>query len=130
MFLGTEVGDLLSFDTAQQLAVKQDVGALGVIQAGLLFSGTSRVWKDPYVTGRNRDDTDRQNIGGPAGLGQGFCGSNLELEYVYRKVDITNESSGNSIAELTNAERTAWTATVPCTRHRSATSSSSATITS
>ena len=104
VFLGTEVGDLLSFDTAQQLAVKQDIGSLGVFQAGLLFSGNVKVWRDPYVTDRNRDDTGRQNLGGQL-VWDKFLGSNLELEYVYRKVDITNESSGNSIAELTNVER-------------------------
>jgi hypothetical protein len=104
VFLGTEVGDLLSFDSAQQLAVKQDIGSLGVFQAGLLFSGNVKVWRDPYLTGRDRDDTGRQNVGGQL-VWDKFLGSNLELEYVYRKVDITNESSGNSIAELTNADR-------------------------
>jgi hypothetical protein len=31
--------------------VKQEIGSLGVLQAGLLFSGTVRVWKAPFVTG-------------------------------------------------------------------------------
>ena len=47
VFLGTEVGDLLSFDTAQQLGVKQEIGSLGVLQAGLLFSGTSGSGRTP-----------------------------------------------------------------------------------
>jgi len=93
VFLGTEVGDLLSFDTAQQLAIKQDVRALGVMQAGLLFSGATRVWKDPYVTGQNRDDTDRKNMGAQFTWDKMF-GSNLELEYSIRKIDIGSEKSG------------------------------------
>ena len=103
VFLGTDVGDLLSFDTAQQLGIKQGVGSLGVFQAGLLFSGNVRVWKDPYVTGQNRDDTDRRNIGGQLVWDKIF-GSNLELEYSLRKVDIGSEKSGEFLG-LTNSEQ-------------------------
>jgi hypothetical protein len=104
VFLGTEVGDLLSFDTAQQLAMKQEVGSLGVMQAGLLFSGATRVWKDPYLTNQNRDDTDRRNMGAQFTWDKMF-GSNLELEYSIRKIDIGDEKSGDSIATLTNSDR-------------------------
>jgi hypothetical protein len=103
VFLGTEVGDLLSFDTAQQLAIKQGVGALGVMQAGLLFSGATRVWKDPYVTGQNRDDTDRRNMGAQFTWDKMF-GSNLELEYSIRKIDIGSEKSGEFLG-LSNANQ-------------------------
>jgi hypothetical protein len=103
IFLGTDLGDLLAFDTAQQLGVKQEVGRLGVFQAGILFSGTVRVWKDPYVTGQNRDDTSRQNIGGQLTWDRVF-GSNLELEYSARKVDIGSEKSGEFLG-LTNSQQ-------------------------
>lgn len=104
LFLGTEVGDLLSFDTAQQLGVKQEIGSFGVLQAGLLFSGIVRVWKDPFVTGEDRDDTSRQNVGGQLVWDKIF-GSNLELEYSFRKVDIGSEKSGDSLAFLTDSQR-------------------------
>lgn len=103
VFLGTEVGDLLSFDTAHQLGIKQGAGSLGVFQAGVLFSGQVRVWKDPYVTGQNRKDTDRKNMGGQLVWDKVF-GSNLELEYSVRKVDIGSEESGESLG-LSNADR-------------------------
>jgi opacity protein-like surface antigen len=103
LFLGTEVGDLLSFDTAQQLGVKQEIGSLGVLQAGVLFSGIVRVWKDPYVTGEDRDDTSRQNVGGQLVWDKIF-GSNLELEYSVRKVDIGSEKSGEFLG-LSNSEQ-------------------------
>ncbi len=103
IFLGTEVGDLLSFDTAQQLGVKQGIGSLGVLQAGLLFSGNVRVWEDPFVTGQNRDDTSRQNTGVQLVWDKIF-GSNLELEYSIRKVDIDSEKSGEFLG-LTNSEQ-------------------------
>jgi hypothetical protein len=103
VFLGTEVGDLLSFDTAQQLAIKQEMGSLGVMQAGLLFSGATRVWKDPYVTNQNRDDTDRRNMGAQFTWDKMF-GSNLELEYSIRKIDIGSEQSGEFLG-LSNAQQ-------------------------
>jgi hypothetical protein len=103
VFLGTDVGDLLSFDTAQQLGVKQGLGGLGVLQAGLLFSNNVRVWEDPFLTGQNRDDTGRLNAGGQVVWDKIF-GSNFELEYSLRKVDIDNEKSGESLP-LTSAQR-------------------------
>jgi hypothetical protein len=103
VFLGTDVGDLLSFDTAQQLGVKQGIGSLGVFQAGLLFSGNVRVWKDPFVTGQNRDDTSRQNMGGQLVWDKIF-GSNLELEYSLRKVDIGSEKSGEFLGLSNSAQ--------------------------
>jgi hypothetical protein len=103
VFLGTEVGDMLSFDTAQQLGVKQEIGSLGVLQAGLLFSGNVRVWKDPYVTGQDRDDTSRKNMGLQLVWDKVF-GSDLELEYSIRKVDIGSEKSGEFLG-LTNSEQ-------------------------
>jgi opacity protein-like surface antigen len=103
VFLGTDVGDLLSFDTAQQLGVKQDIGSLGVVQAGMLFSGNVRVWKDPYVTGQNREDTSRRNVGAQFVWGK-FLGSNLEFEYSVRKVDIGSEKSGEFLG-LTNSQQ-------------------------
>jgi hypothetical protein len=103
IFLGTDLGDLLAFDTAQQLGVKQEVGRLGVFQAGILFSGTVRVWKGPYVTGQNRDDTSRHNIGGQLTWDRVF-GSKLELEYSARKVDIGSEKSGEFLG-LTNSQQ-------------------------
>lgn len=104
VFLGTEVGDMLSFDTAQQLGVKQEIGSLGVLQAGLLFSGIVRVWKDPYKTGEGRDDTSRRNMGGQL-VWDKILGSNLEFEYSLRKVDIGSEKSGDSLASLTESQR-------------------------
>jgi opacity protein-like surface antigen len=71
LFLGTEVGDLLSFDTAQQLGVKQEIGSFGVLQAGVLFSGIVRVWKDPL----SYEDLD--------GEAMANNGVDLQLTYLY-----------------------------------------------
>ena len=94
VFFGTEVSDLLTFDVSQQLGVKQGIGSLGVVQAGLLFSGATRVWKDPYVEDRDRDDTSRRNVGAKLVWDKVF-GSGLELEYAIRSIDIGSEKSGD-----------------------------------
>ncbi len=103
LFLGTELGDLLAFDTAQQLGIKQEMGAFGVLQAGLLFSDRVKVWRDPYVTGGSRDETGRKEMGLQL-VWDKVLGSNFELEYSLRNIDLTNEASGRSLA-LTAAER-------------------------
>ncbi len=103
VFLGTELEDLLTFDFAQQLGVKQEIGSLGVLQAGLLFSGATRVWKDPYVTGQSRADTSRRNTGAQLVWDKIF-GSNLELKYSLREVDIGSERSGEFLG-LTASQR-------------------------
>ena len=76
---------------------------MGVFQAGLLYSGATRVWKDPYVTGQNRDDTSRVSVGGQLTWDKVF-GSNLELEYSIRNVDIGKEQSGEFLG-LTNSQQ-------------------------
>jgi hypothetical protein len=73
------------------------------MQAGLLFSGATRVWKDPYVTNQDRDDTDRKNMGAQFTWDKMF-GSNLELEYSIRKIDIGSEKSGEFLG-LSNSDQ-------------------------
>jgi hypothetical protein len=77
------VGDLLSFDTAQQLGVKQEIGSLGVLQAGLLFSGIVRVWKDPP----SYEDLD--------GEAMANTGVDVQLTYLYDGDPITLVVNGS-----------------------------------
>jgi hypothetical protein len=105
LFLGTDLTDLIRFDYTQQFGVKQGIGNLGILQGGVLFSGVpARVWKDPYLVGQDRDDTKRKSNGGRLTWDRIF-GSQLQLQYTYRKIDIDSEKSGNSIPSLTGSER-------------------------
>jgi len=103
VFLGSQIEDLLSFDISQQLGVKQGIGSLGVLQAGILFSGSTKVWKDPYVTNQNRNETSRRNTGVQLVWDKIF-GSGLELGYTYRKIDLGSEKSGEFLG-LTDSEQ-------------------------
>ncbi len=94
LFLGTQLINLLRFDFTQQLGARQEIGSLGVLQGGLLFSGIpSKVWKDPYVQGQNREDTTRTSTGARLVWDRIF-GSAFQAQYTYRNVDISSEKSG------------------------------------
>ena len=104
IFLGPELSDVLRFDLAQQLGVKRQMGDLGILQAGILFSPfATEVWSDPYVTNRNRRATDRDSRGAKLGWGD-IMGSGLDLEYKYRNLDIDEERSGEFLG-LSGADR-------------------------
>jgi len=95
LFLGTELTDLVRFDYSQQIGVKQEIGKLGLLQGGFLFSGIpAKVWEDPYVApNRDRQETDRNSLGGRLVWDRIF-GSQLQLQYTYRHIDLDDEKSG------------------------------------
>jgi hypothetical protein len=94
LFLGTQLIDLLRFDISQQLGIRQEIGGLGVLQGGVLLGGiTSKVWKDPYVEGQDRKETSRSSTGARLIWDQ-ILGSAFQVQYTYRKVDISSEKSG------------------------------------
>jgi hypothetical protein len=94
LFLGTDLTDLIRFDMSQQFGVKQGIGSWGILQGGVLFSGIpAKVWRDPYVEGVDRSDTDRDSMGARLVWDRIF-GSGLQVQYTYRKIDIDDEKSG------------------------------------
>jgi hypothetical protein len=104
LFLGTDLTDLIRFDYTQQFGVKQGIGRLGLLQGGILFSGIpAKVWKDPYVVDRNRDETSRTSNGGRLTWDRIF-GSQLQARYTYRKIDVSSEKSGDFLG-LSSADK-------------------------
>ena len=70
----------------------------------MLFSGIpAKVWKDPYAVNTNRDETSRESNGARL-VWDRIGGSQLQLQYTYRKIDISSEKSGKSLP-LTPSER-------------------------
>jgi hypothetical protein len=97
LFLGTDLTDLVRFDYVQQLGVKQEIGRFGLLQGGVLFSGIpAKVWKNPYVVDKNRNETSRSSYGGRLAWDQIF-GSNFQLQFTARKVKIGTEESGDDL---------------------------------
>jgi len=109
VFLGTDLTDLIRFDYTQQIGVKQGIGDFGILQAGFLFSALpAKVWKDPYLVGQDRIDTKRKSTGARLTWDRIF-GSGFQMQYTYRKVDISSEKSGESLVGapyfLTSSDR-------------------------
>jgi len=104
LFFGTDLTDLVRFDYSQQLGVKQGIGRLGILQGGLLLSGIpAKVWKDPYAVDTNRDETSRDSTGARL-VWDRIGGSELQMQYTYRNINISSEKSGQSLG-FTSSER-------------------------
>lgn len=103
--LGNQIHDALRFDFTQLLAVRQEIGSLGIVSAGLVFTGIvpSEAWSDPYRTGNDRNSTDRDSRGIRLGWEQ-VLGSSFSADLTVRQIDIDDEESGRSSA-LTASQR-------------------------
>ncbi len=104
VFLGSTLEDFIQFDYAQQLGVQQEIGNLGMVSAGFLFSGAPvNVWKDPYVTNTPRQNTDRDTTGVRL-IWDKILNSNFQVQLDFSTIDIDKEQSGTSLG-LTAAQR-------------------------
>jgi hypothetical protein len=104
VFLGSTLQDFIQFDLAQQFGVRQEIGNLGVVSAGFLFSGMPMtVWKDPYDTNVVREDTNRDSTGARFVWGK-ILNTGFQLQLDFRTIDIGEEQSGASLP-LTAAQR-------------------------
>lgn len=106
LYLGTAVESSIDFSANTALTLRHEFDSLGsVALAGLLPSAFPvKVWEDPYLTGQNRDSTEKTSTGGRL-TWDGIVGSNFELIGTYREIDIDKERSGDSLTSLTAAQR-------------------------
>jgi len=94
LFFGNSLEDLLRLETAGQIGVRRELGNAGIAAAGVVFSSLpTEVWEDPYVIDQDREETDRSSTGVRLTWDRIF-GSELQLEYTYRTIDIDTERSG------------------------------------
>jgi hypothetical protein len=105
LHIGNLMEDFLRFDTSTVAGVRQDVGNAGLIGASVQGSSlAAQVWRDPYQTGTKRKDTDRTSTGGRL-YWQQIMGSGLEIRLSASDIDIDKERSGNSLLDLSKAQR-------------------------
>ena len=96
--------DLLDWDQRTQLAIRHDTDSVGNFQlAGLVSSGETNVYRDPYQTGK-RDDTEFTNNGGRF-IWDNMFGSQLELILEASKVEVDKERSGSTTLSLSQEDR-------------------------
>lgn len=99
-FFGTSLEDVVTLDNVMQLGARKDLGATGVIQTGLLFSGTpTKTWEDPYAEGVSRERTDRDSTGFRLQWDR-VMDSALELTFSYRDISIDEERSGDGVTSV------------------------------
>ena len=104
LFVGNAMEDALRYDFATQMGVSQELPGKNLVSASFLFSSIpTEVWKDPYVTNFKRSRTDRTSNGFRVAWDRIF-GSELQLQYSYRKIDIDDEFSGTFLG-LSPAQR-------------------------
>ena len=94
LFVGNELESALRYDFATQIGVAQELPGKNLVSASALLSTMpTKVWKDPYVLFAKRSRTDRDSTGFRVAWDRIF-GSELQLQYSYRKIDIDDEFSG------------------------------------
>ena len=108
IFLGSLLEDILRFDAATLLGVRQELPDQSVIGVSYVFSPlVTEVYKDPYVEGRNRKGTDR-NVNGVRLSYDDILGSDFSFKYTYRNLDIDSERSGRQLVRdgvITGSEK-------------------------
>ncbi len=101
VFLGTSLEDAVTLDGTAQFGVRKDWGAVGVLQAGYLFSGIpTQAWADPYAEGVKRKEVDRDSSGLRLRWDR-VMGSAFELTLSYRDISVDDEASGQGVQSVT-----------------------------
>ena len=94
LFVGNSLENALRYDFATQLGVAQELPGKNLVAASLLFSSIpTEVWRDPYVLYFEREETDRKSTGIRLAWDR-ILGSELQLQYSYRKIELDDEYSG------------------------------------
>jgi len=94
LFFGNALEDVVRFDLATQVGVRQELPDSSILALGYVFSGfPTKVWKDPYVANLKRHETSRHSRGVRLTWDK-ILGTQLELQYTYRNIDIGTEASG------------------------------------
>lgn len=104
LFLGNRLEDFLRLDNGNALGTRVDLDRLGILEASALFSAMpTEVWEDPFLTGADRQETDRTSAGAQLGLAN-ILGTKFEANVTFRSIEIDDEHSGESLG-LSEADR-------------------------
>ncbi|MGF1700172.1 DUF2860 domain-containing protein [Photobacterium makurazakiensis] len=97
VFFGNQLEDYLRFDFSTRAGIRQEIGKAGIIGASFLQTPlATEVWEDPFLLGSDRTSTDRTSNGFRL-IWDKMYGTNLELSYSQREVEIDDERSGDSL---------------------------------
>ncbi|MEP1471018.1 MAG: DUF2860 family protein [Halieaceae bacterium] len=104
IYVGNLLEDFVRFEMNAAIGVRHEIGDAGILGANLLASSIpTEVWKDPFLVGEKRKETERESAGYRVQWSN-IYDSGLEFRYTARDVEIDDERSGQSL-DLTEAER-------------------------
>ena len=98
LFVGNSLENLVEFDRATIAGVRQQFKDKSIVELSLVSSPKAspvQVWKDPYVTGVNRKETDRTSNGVRLEYDK-ILGTGFGVQYTQRKIDVDDERSGTT----------------------------------
>jgi hypothetical protein len=105
VYLGNLIQDAVMLDFTQQFGVRTEMADKGIGSIAYVFSGIpGQAWSDPYQTGSNREETDRDSKGVRVGWDE-IWGTKFAANYTYRKIEIEKERSGAGVSALTLAQQ-------------------------
>ena len=108
VFLGNSVEDFIRFDLTTAIGIRQQVSGVGIFEvAALSTPSPTDIWSDPYLTGADRDETERTADGIRLEWGA-ILDSGLDLRLSLRDNELDDENSGDALVAanlLTLAEQ-------------------------
>ena len=94
LYLGNSLEDFIRFETATLAGVRQELPDKSIAELSYVFSAiVTEVWADPYVVGQDRTKTDRNSSGLRLGYDK-ILGSDFEIKFTWRSIDLDDERSG------------------------------------
>ena len=77
----------------------QQVSGVGIVEAGMFFTPFARVWKNPYLTGVNREKTETSKYGAGIGFNR-IMGTGLRLNAAFMVDEVDDDEIGRLIPDL------------------------------
>lgn len=81
------------------LGASYGIGKAGILDTGVFFTPFEEAWKNPYITGIDREETDTTKYGFRIGLNR-IMGSGVRAQLVYLNDDVDDDVIGELIPEL------------------------------
>jgi hypothetical protein len=96
IYIGNSFEDFIRFESASLAGLRQELKDKSIFAISYVFSGiVTEVWEDPYVQGQDRITTDRDISGLRLGYDK-ILGTDFELEFTWRSIDLDDERSGRT----------------------------------
>ena len=107
-YLGNQAADYVNFELAPSLmthlGIRQQIPEIGLVEIALGATTVALdVWKDPYLVGDKRSETERTTTGVHIAWDQ-ILDSGFEFTWAWKDIELDDEDSGESL-DLTAAEQ-------------------------